>query len=264
MDVLETLSESWPLPARTLLNEVVEGAGAGPYVSFVPKRQLETRKKFNAVWIGLVCFLAYSEEEGTLAEMGQHLGEEQMNDILDVIQDMTPIGDEQGLGDGILHLVIKALGSARATPSDNVVVWWVAILVRSAVSSCQEEDGADFISQGQFSRNILPMDIGLRERVQAIVHYSKVLLLDLALRTWEGRPRQRSEVINDIDLISRAWLDEEDGRRPVDTRTCSSDSWRGLLGHLQEHMHSWISPAEKRALQQVMVLSRTLKQCNGA
>jgi hypothetical protein len=46
----------------------------------------------------------------------------------------------------------------------------------------------------------MPMDINLRERLEAIVHYSKVLILDGTFSTWSERS-ERSEWV--IEVQSR-------------------------------------------------------------
>lgn len=81
--------------------------------------------------------------------------------------------DQVGLATSIWELLLRAMREMAVAPPDNVVMWWDAILVRSALLG--QEEGANYISQGQFNMNMLPMDLG--ERLDAIIHCSKVFFL---------------------------------------------------------------------------------------
>lgn len=263
MDGLEGLSERWPRDARVLVNERIEGKDAGPYESLAAKCKLRRRRRFNSIWTGLVCFLVHSQDEGTLAEMGLHLSEEQVDDILDVMQAATPLmsWNQRGLAASTWGLLLPAICKIGATPSDNVVLWWVAILVRSALSG--QEEKPDYISQGQFNMNILPMDLDLGERLEAIIHYSKVLFFHQTFSNWEGKPRWREEIIRDMDEVSLDWLDKDDDVRPApgaDKRTCASAAWKALLKHLQERINDWMDPLHDSALKEVVRLRKLLRR----
>lgn len=245
MDELEGLSERWPRDARVLVNERIEGKDAGPYESLAAKGQLPRRKRFCSIWMGLICFLVHSQDEGTLAEMGLHLSEAQVDDILDVMQAASPLmsWNQKGLRASIWELLLPALYTPGAAPSDNIVLWWVAILVRSALSG--QEEKPDYISQGRFNMNILPMDLDLGERLGAIVHYSKVLFFHQTFLNWKAKPQWKEEIIRDMDQVNLDWLDKDDGVRPApdaDKRKCDTAAWKSLLQLLQERINDWMEP----------------------
>ena len=77
----------------------------------------------------------------------------------------------------ILSFPTKALVKKISTARNNPLVWWVAILVRSTISG--EED---FISSGRFNKNPMPIDLDMGG-LGAMVHYSKVFVLDYAFNT---------------------------------------------------------------------------------
>jgi len=62
----------------------------------------------------------------------------------------------------IQELLMKALRKAKSTPRNNPLVWWIAVLARSAVS---DDNDRDFISRGRFHKNPMPMDVDLGERL---------------------------------------------------------------------------------------------------
>lgn len=72
----------------------------------------------------------------------------------------------------------------------------MGILVRSAIAGEK-----DFISSGWFNNNPMPMDADIRGRLQAMVHYSKVLVLDHALLSWLGKPEWVMEVQRDLNSV---------------------------------------------------------------
>ncbi|KAM5526470.1 hypothetical protein FOXYSP1_21130 [Fusarium oxysporum f. sp. phaseoli] len=171
----------------------------------------------GSIWTSLVGFIAHSHSEGTLEEMGLRLTESQIDDILDIEQEIWQIDmraiarrrEKGGFEDvwvPIRQLLMKTLRKAKSTPRNNPLVWWIAVLARSAILS---DSDIDFISRGRFHRNPMPMDVDLRERLEAIVHYSKVLVLDGAFSTWSERSEWVMEVQSRLNMVSIEWINEE-------------------------------------------------------
>lgn len=165
----------------------------------MPDWKLGKRRRYQAVWASLVAFLVHSQEEGTLEEMGLFLDESQIEDILDVFQEVwmmieefENIRKEDGVLGGVWGevqaLLIGALIKSGSTARNNPLIWWTAILVRSATTG-----ETDFISHGRFSKNPLPMDMDIRARVSALVHYSKVLTVENFL--FLGRRARKADVV---------------------------------------------------------------------
>lgn len=65
----------------------------------------------------------------------------------------------------------------------------MGILVRLAIAGEK-----DFISSGRFNKNPMLMDVDIRGRLQATVHYSKVLVLDYAFLLW----LEESELVMEV------------------------------------------------------------------
>lgn len=184
IDGLEAVSERWPAKARLALNQSAEGPNARPFESLAARWLLGKRRRFQSMWTGLVCFLVWSikKKEESLEEMGLVLDEDKKEDVLDVVVAVTPgsgcfMDDDDNPGDELQGLFTKMITDEPAKAQRNPLLWWTAILVRSAISKEGEED---YISRGRFSMNILPLDVDIRDRIEAIGHYSKVLILDKA------------------------------------------------------------------------------------
>jgi hypothetical protein len=62
------------------------------------------------------------------------------------------------------------------------------------VQSSLQTDGDDYISRGQFDLNILTMDMDVKERLEALLHYSKVLVLNYSMNTWKTSAVRKNEV----------------------------------------------------------------------
>ncbi|RTE73080.1 hypothetical protein BHE90_012474, partial [Fusarium euwallaceae] len=127
--------------------------------------------------------------------MGMRLTESQIDDILDIEQEVWQVdlgaiaqrrekGGFENVWACIQLLLMKLLRKPKSTPRNNPLVWWIAVLARSAASG--DDGDRDFISRGRFHKNPMPMDIDLGERLRAIVHYSKVIVLDDAYGSWSG------------------------------------------------------------------------------
>ncbi|KAH6972647.1 hypothetical protein EDB80DRAFT_758072 [Ilyonectria destructans] len=230
------------------------------------ERVLGRRRRFQSMWTGLACFLVWciKEDDESLEEMGLELDEEDMEDVLDVMVAATPgrgwVMDNDDPGDALQGLFAKALTDRSAKVQSNLLLWWTAILIRSAIS---EEGKEDYISRGKFSMNILPMDVDIRDRIEAIVHYSKVLILDKAFQGWQRGRVGREEVQRDLNAVDNEWLNEEDGQRPdsrLERRTCLTPGWKMMLEHLGKEGEAWLGGKEGTVMWEVRRLLGPLRR----
>ncbi|KAJ0158934.1 hypothetical protein CTA2_10605 [Colletotrichum tanaceti] len=236
-DGLEALSERWPAAARRVLTQAAEGPDAPPFESLGSRWLLDKRRRFQSMWTGLVCFLAYSEQQNTLKQMGLSLSDTCTQDLIDVIQDVwtsSALGDPELLFDTTANFLIGSIMDKKATARTNAILWWTAVLVRSALSG--DDEGDDFISRGVFAANILLIDVPIRDRVESMLHYSRVFILHHAFHGWKGPPSQVEEVQAELNAVDNAWLGNDSGPRPSDhhdRRTCTSAAWRSVIKHLR-------------------------------
>lgn len=200
MDGLETRFKNWP-----------GAAGATSSKEFSRQEAMATlaeRRSFQAIWIGMICFLVYSRKRGKLEEMGLRLKNEQGRRLDNLVRLLT-VGRvrRESLHEAVYEVLVSAAtDGCRTTIKNNMVLWWMAILVRSAVA--REEEEEDYISRGQFTVNILPLDIGLRQRAEALVHYGKALVLDQAVCEWEGE-EQCGQETSELKHGDVEWANEE-------------------------------------------------------
>ncbi|KAH6973282.1 hypothetical protein EDB80DRAFT_743065 [Ilyonectria destructans] len=272
LDGIEAMTERWPRAARAALNSMDRGEeeeDRGAFESLAAVYDLGRRRRYQAIWTSLVGFIVHSYDEGTLEEMGLQLKEGQIDDILDIEQEVWSVdlraiarrrekGGFEDVWAPIQQLLFKALRKPKSTARNNPLVWWLAVLVRSAVS-----DDRDFISRGRFHKNPVPMDIDLKERLQAIVHYSKVLVLDDAFSTWSERVEWVMEVQSCLNRVSIDWINDERGSRPArswDGPVYSTAAWQSVVTHIAEHTRRYIGRKKKTAIHRVRLLADEIGQ----
>ncbi|KAH8662635.1 hypothetical protein BGZ61DRAFT_462910 [Ilyonectria robusta] len=272
LDGIEAMTERWPRAARAALNSMDRGEeeeDRGAFESLAAVYDLGRRRRYQAIWTSLVGFIVHSYDEGTLEEMGLQLKEGQIDDILDIEQEVWSVdlraiarrrekGGFEDVWAPIQQLLFKALRRPKSTARNNPLVWWLAVLVRSAVS-----DDRDFISRGRFHKNPVPMDIDLEERLRAIVHYSKVLVLDDAFSTWSERPEWVMEVQSCLNRVSIDWINDERGSRPArssDGPVYSTAAWQSVVTHIAEHTSRYIGGKKKTAIHRVRLLADEIGQ----
>ncbi|PNP59300.1 hypothetical protein FNYG_14947 [Fusarium nygamai] len=280
MDGLEELSERWPVKARWTVNQTAEGPDARPFESLAAIWDLDKRRRYQAIWTSMICFLVWSidNDRASLEDMGLELDEELEEYIVDISLAVA-LGsnffvDDDDTEDAIQWFLTKLITDESATARKNPLLWWTAILVRSAISD-NGENG--FISRGTISMNMLPPDVDIKGRIEAIGHYSKVLIIAKAFMGWRtGRPDREvlaKEIARDLNEVDNEWLYIEDGPRPddrLDRRTCQSPAWKTMLRHLEQEGCQWLGKKEMTtmgeigrllsALRRVSDLSKTVRE----
>lgn len=257
---LEVLTERWPRRARLLLNQITDGQSAAPLQPLMDR--FREQRRWNAVWTSFICFLLYSYDEDTLQEMGLDLSEDLCHSLLDIEQALAfegwPIKAEKSMGlieDALGSFFIELLTDTNATATTNPLSWWVAVLVRSALSQGPD----DYISRGRFNSNLMPMDLDVRTRLEALLHYSKILVLDRAFHSWEPRREWLAEVQGELNEVDNTWIGPFGGERPdqsLDQRKCESPAWKDILAHIEEDCEEFLSSQRETVTRQVLCLIR--------
>ncbi|OBR02166.1 hypothetical protein CH63R_14467 [Colletotrichum higginsianum IMI 349063] len=263
-DGLEALAERWPAPARRMLTQTAEEPHAPPFESLGPKWLLDRRRRFQSMWTGLVCFLAYSAQHGTLEAMGLSLDQARTNDLLNLIQEVATAsasGNPNPLFAPTLAFLLGSIADKEATARTNAILWWTAVLVRSALAS--DDEGDDFISRGAFAANIVPIDTPLHDRVESMLHYSRVFVLHQASNLLPGLPGFANEIQGDLNAVDIAWLNNDSGPRPTDCcdgRTCTSVAWRAMLAHLRSEADNALGSTVGTPMYEVAQLLARLRE----
>lgn len=260
-DVLQTLAERWPIPIRTIVNRAGLGTEQGPFEGWAAKMNLTKRRRGDSILAGLVCFLVYSHDEGTLEEMGLELSEDMLDSIMSVGEAdawhgriFQSVDRDLGPVEGAIEeLVTELTTDPKATYRTNPLLWWIGILVQSSLQT----DGDDYISRGQFDLNILTMDMDIKERLEALLHYSKVLVLNYSMNTWKTSAVRMDEVHASMAAVDMGWLNADDDQRPAasaDLRTCRSAAWKGITKHVRAKSKAFLGDQPRTVAKQLRVL----------
>jgi len=210
-----------------------------------------------------VCFLVHSHDEGTLEEMGLELSEDLLDSIMDVKEADVWYGRifqsmdrDPGLVEAAVEeLVAELITDPNATFRTNPLLWWVGILVQSSLQT----DRDDYISRGRFNLNILTMDMDIEERLEALLHYSKVFVLDHSMKTWKTSASQMAEVRASMAAVDMEWLNADDDQRPVasaDIRTCQSAAWKDIVKHVRAQSKAFLGDQPRTVAKQLRGLLR--------
>jgi hypothetical protein len=193
--------------------------------------------------------------------MGLEISEEMSGSILDVSEaeawygaiGQSPSRQSGPVEEAVLQLVVEFVADRQATCTSNPLLWWVGILVQSSLQAGAD----DYISRGRFNLNILPMDLDIRARLEGLLHYSKVLVLDHTMHSWKTSKSRMMEVRGDMAAVNNEWLNADDDRRPeaiVDNRNCSSVAWKDMLKHLQSQCNIYLGKQPGMAVRQFRLL----------
>jgi len=266
LDSLERHTEKWPQEARLALNSMDKEHADKPFETLAPIWELNKRRRTQAIWYSLVAFLLHSHDEGTLKEMGLILNEEQVDDLMDIEQEVWNVNvhpRELATQPEVLSevwgrtqaLLTGSILKMRSTARNNPLLWWICILARSAVSG-----ETDFISSGRFNRNPLPMDVDIAGRVQAILHYAKVFVLESSFWSWDDEAT-RFAVGLDINPIDIKWLHIEGRNRPItmDDGICDRPDWQAMIHRLRTNASKFLGGKKGTALYGARLLEKALQ-----
>ncbi|KAH7199105.1 uncharacterized protein B0J16DRAFT_258969 [Fusarium flagelliforme] len=288
LDAMEGMAERWPRAARAALNSMdsrddSEDGDQGAFETFAAVWDLGKRRQYQSIWMSLVGFITYAHSRGTLESMGMRLTESQIDDILDIEQEVWQVDlraiarrrEKGGFEDvwvPIQQLLMKALKNPKSTPRNNPLVWWVAVLCRSAISDAGDSDediddndeNKDFISRGRFYKNPMPMDVGFKERLEAIVHYSKVLVLNHSFLTWAAPTDWVMQVQSRLNMVSIDWINNERGSRPARLPgdggpVYTTEAWQSMVAYITENTSTLLGGKQKTAIYRLRTLANALQ-----
>lgn len=202
-------------------------------------------------------FLLHSAENGSWWEMGLEIGSgmgkgSTSGTMLASISGSLFHGDDYGDYDDYdmwrqqetCHLLLDWLSPlAETTPGTNGLLWWTAGLLRSALS-VHDGGGDDYISHANVHIHRLlhgsmgmPMDLNILDRVEALRHYAKVLVLAEGVRSWGNTGLKWDLIRRDLQGVNLSWIHHEFECRPDDSgdiRDTSSEEWVDMLDHISE------------------------------
>ncbi|RHZ52488.1 hypothetical protein CDV55_104360 [Aspergillus turcosus] len=234
----DAMVERWPSHIRKLMNQFSR-SDAKEFKSWARPRDLEKRKQVLSVWISLLAFLVLNWKsygaDGALDSMGLNLSWTFKDDI-DVIRYYAKSGQSlKVLGEMAHTFFVRVIKDATATPHTNPLAWWLAVLIQTEVLGNQtrwevtgEQDTLSF-----------------SQKLEAIDHYARVLVLDDAIYRGDLSPTQKGNLQDTLNKVSISWIDEDSERPAVDIHQAFLESfsqkWRIYAEYLRPIFAEWLT-----------------------
>ena len=223
--------ELWPETIRRILNNTSRSdPESGPFESWVGPQGLEKRKQATRVWTDLIQFFVLEHhinmvtvsdddtslkirQSSYLSEMGFTLSEDLGDDILDIVQNQSlqSFGIEN-LTDCIQEFCLSIITQANPTPQNNPLLFWVAL-------SLQTEE---FGNGQRLEFDGLKDELTMREKLEALVHYARVFIMDHAGMSWIRSRSGKTPIQTWMTPRSWDWIDNG-LPRPVDRQGDPAD-----------------------------------------
>jgi hypothetical protein len=254
--------ERWPSHIRVLMNQFSRSA-AGPdkeFESWARPRDLEKRKQAVSVWTSLLAFLVFNWRsygaDGALESMGLNLSWTLKDDI-DAIRYYAKSGrSSKVLGELASTFFVKVIKDPTATPHTNPLAWWLAVLIQTEVLD----------DQPRWEVAALKDTLSFSQKLEAIDHYARVLILEDSFYRWVympgGEPRaERIKVQDSLNQVDIGWVDQDAERPPVDDlgmleshRQVGSPEWKAYTEYIGPIFHEWLTDQTKGPMSTVIRL----------
>ncbi|KAI9374449.1 hypothetical protein BJX61DRAFT_540795 [Aspergillus egyptiacus] len=235
-----SLIEKWPESIRRAMNRRVAADSAVEFDTWARPRDLEKR-----------------EQGVSLEAMGLTLPWS-LKDILDAIRYCAEARrGKHVLPEVITDFFLDALMDPHPTPQTNPLLWWLGVLIQTEVLDNQPRwTLADLLDTLDFS-----------QKVEAIDHYARVLVLETGFYEFLGKNRphgatesEKDEVTNLLNAVPIFWIDRDAERPPVDARheaqQASSTAWRMCVSHVESTLTYWTTDQAAGPMSTVIRLSQ--------
>ncbi len=259
--------EGWPQAVRVLLNK--EGPDAKePFNTWARPRDLDKRRRAIAVWSSMLAFVVSSWDFSSrdLHKMGLYLGDE-MKALVDDIHfwcGLSGVKNFDRIRDAAKEFFHLAITDAEPSPRTNPLIWWMAVLVITQVLDNQPE-----LPLGHPDKDFDPV-LTFDEKLEALNHYARVLLLDSFIRQWKPSDYQQctsftpassailTKVTADLDSQDLIWLHEDRERPPTsagDNRLTATPAWQECIAQLRNLINTWLVIDSRGPMREILSFS---------
>jgi hypothetical protein len=240
--------ERWPSQIRKLMNQFSRfpAQPAKEFETWARPRDLEKRKQAVSVWTSLLAFLVFNWKsygaDGALESMGLNLSWTLKDDI-DAIRYYAKSGRSlKVLGEMTTTFFVKVIKDATATPRTNPLTWWLAVLTQTEVLD----------DQPRWTVADLQDTLSFSQKLEAIDHYARVLVLEDAFYRWIDMPgvspAEKKKLQDSLNEVSISWVDQDAERPPVDPlvevrsyRQMGSPEWRAYTEYIEPIFAEWLT-----------------------
>ena len=243
---INAVTERWPDTIRVLLNnENVSGGECGPFESWYGDDGLERRKQSTRVWTDLIQFLALEYHynnvtwsgdtislrgtHGYLSDSGFLISEDFGDDILDIIQ--GPWYGIEHIKDAINSFCLNIIMHQDATWNTNPLLFWVALLLQTE----------EFGDQPRLEFGDLRDELTMREKLEALVHYARVFIIDHAFTTWQLSDSVPQEWKKAVQTEVNSEMRRSDAKNKGDPADFDQPHWQSFKDHFDGFRVKWLT-----------------------
>jgi hypothetical protein len=236
-----------------MLNRTQADQDTGPFVCWTGPPGLEKRKQATRVWTDLVQFfileyhinqISWSDESPSqtkhsfdLADMGFTISEDMGDDILDIVE--ADIIGMSYMKDAVHEFCLSIIMQENPTPHNNPLLFWVVLCLQTE----------EFGNQQRLEFDGVKDELTMREKLEALVHYARVFIMDYAYQRWLSSDSVSKEgqttITNTLnsDLKDYSWIDSG-LLRPVDQQgdppNFAQGHWQAFKVHFEAIHTRWL------------------------
>ena len=266
--------ERWPETIRVMLNRTGgndQGTQAGPFESWFGPPGLQKRMQSTRVWTDLIQFfvleyhinnmtwtsptsLTMEDESGFLPSMGFVIseGDELPDDIMDIVEDGSfGVLGLDNMKHSIHHLCLSIVMQENATPKNNPLLFWVGLCLQTEEFGIQE----------RLEFGGLKDELTMREKLEALIHYARVFILDHAYMSWHHSDSVADEWKTAIETTfnSKSWSWIDRGlSRPIDQQgdppDFSEPHWQAFKIYFESLHNKWLVKGSNSPIGKILEL----------
>ncbi|KAF4169695.1 hypothetical protein CNMCM6936_006854 [Aspergillus lentulus] len=237
----DAMVERWPSGIRELMNRFSRYPTQPDrnFETWARPRDQEKRKQAISVWTSLLAFLVFNWKsygaDGAVESMGLNLSWALKDDI-DAIRYYAKSGRSlKVLGEMTNTFFVKMVKDATATTHTNPLAWWLAVLIQTEVLD----------DQPRWTGAGVQDTLSFAQKLEAIDHYARVLVLEDAIYRGDLSPNQKEDLQSSLNQVTISWIDQDAERPAVDPRQALFESvshkWRTYTEYMRPIFAEWLT-----------------------
>lgn len=149
----------------------------------------------------------------------------------------------------ILEFFLNIIMQENPTPRNNPLLFWVAVLLQTE----------EFGSMPRFEFSNARDELTMRGKLEALVHYARVLILHHACQTWlqSASETHKEKLVKALSKDIRSWVNDG-SPRPADRRDDPADFgeayWCSFIAYFEDFHRKWLTKGSNSAIDVILGL----------
>jgi hypothetical protein len=251
--------ERWPQTIRVLLNDPSDEDHTGPpFNTWYGPPGLQNRINSTHVWTEMIQYFVLEHHvnhvtisnddvltlhEDFLLAAGFNTSDDFSDSILDIASmwNICRFDGTSTLKDEVHQFMLECIMQPNPTPRNNPLLFWVAFLLQVEEFNDHRHPDPQRLSDS----------LTTREKLEALVHYARVLILDAAYVSWAKAASTNKEfsarvgAYLDRGVGKKIWLWIDEGLPRPDNMTGDPDDfkephWRSQMAQIEEYRSKYL------------------------